>query len=158
MVIFAIDPGKSGGYAILGEKLEYGKMPISPDGEIDVRVIESLLKKHNPDLILLEKVHSIFGTSAKSNFSFGFGNGAIYATCLLQNKQFIMVEPKKWQAVAWQGINKVKDPKKNSLAAAHRLFPEERFLATERSSVAHDGIVDAVLIAYWGKNKHTNQK
>ena len=34
--------------------------------------------------------------------------------------------------------------------AAKRLFPNWNFLATERSSKMHDGLVDAALIGYYG--------
>lgn len=41
------------------------------------------------------------------------------------------------------------DTKATSLLAAKRLFPDETFLATQRSKVPHDGIVDAVLIGLY---------
>ena len=68
--------------------------------------------------------------------------------------QYIMVAPKTWQATAWSGVPVQKkstgknDTKATSLLAARRLFPSETFLATERSKVAHDGLVDAALIAH----------
>lgn len=43
------------------------------------------------------------------------------------------------------------DTKATSLLAAKRLFPNETFLATARSKVPHDGIVDAVLIGEYCK-------
>ncbi len=50
------------------------------------------------------------------------------------------------------GTQKMKtDTKAMSLVAAQRIFPNESFLATERSSVPHDGLVDAALICEFGK-------
>ena len=39
------------------------------------------------------------------------------------------------------------DTKATSLTAAKRLWPGDGFLASPKSKVAHDGIVDAMLIA-----------
>jgi hypothetical protein len=68
-----------------------------------------------------------------------------------------LVQPKKWQADIWANVDKIYktgkkiDTKKTSLMAAKRLFPNESFLATSRSRVPHDGIVDAALIAQYCK-------
>jgi hypothetical protein len=42
------------------------------------------------------------------------------------------------------------NPKESSLYVARQLWPDQNFLATERSRVPHDGVVDAALIAYYG--------
>jgi len=127
---------------------------------------------------VIEDVHSIFGTSSKSNFQFGRSLGNIEMLPVVFGKPLIKVAPKTWQRVAWQGIPVVKNPKvvkasKNkdgtlkpertlmktdtkatSLNAARRLFPKESFLDSPQSSVAHDGVVDAALIAYWAKREN----
>lgn len=58
------------------------------------------------------------------------------------------VDPALIQTLEKQEQPKV-DTKATSLLAAKRLFPEETFLATTRSKVPHDGIVDAVLIGLY---------
>jgi hypothetical protein len=45
-------------------------------------------------------------------------------------------------------------PKKRSAVAAQRLYPTFDFRATARSVKAHDGIIDASLIAAWGLHVH----
>ncbi len=154
MRILACDPGLKGSFSLLDSKtlkLDYHKMPLLKNGDYDIIGIIDLIKSLKPDFIFHEKVHSVYGTSSKSTFSFGRGVGITESLCLAHGKPFQEVAPKQWQKISWQGINKVKDPKKNSLVAAQRLFPSYDFLATKRSSVPHDGIIDATLIAWYGK-------
>lgn len=151
MKILGIDPGKQGGYCLLeqGKKPVYGKYPLLPNDEIDATGLFETLSKLKPTHIFLEQVHSIFGTSAKSNFSFGKSVGITETVLFLMKKPLTMVKPKEWQKQVWTG-KMVKNPKINSLTTAMNLFPEESFLATNRSKVPHDGIIDATLIAYYG--------
>lgn len=156
MKILGVDPGKSGAIALLDsetKKLEYSKYPLLPNDEIDHKALYELVTQYNPDWIFMEKVHSVYGSSAKSNFSFGKSVGITETICFLIQKPVEMVTPKKWQNVVWSGIIKVKDAKKNSLTAVKSIFPSYNFLATERSRVPHDGLVDAALIAYYGMLK-----
>jgi hypothetical protein len=114
---------------------------------------------YTSDLILIEDVHSIFGTSAKSNFNFGFNVGMQYMACeAFKNdwSEVIRIAPKKWQASVIQPSDvvlkegkKTKDTKKTALNAARRLFPNAN-LVPKGKKVPHDGLVDALLIAYYG--------
>lgn len=61
------------------------------------------------------------------------------------------VTPQAWQKVLL-GANIPKGTTKAlALDAARRLWPVEKFLATDRSKVPHEGIVDAALIAEYGR-------
>lgn len=128
---------------------------------------------------VLEDLHSVYGTSAGSNFSFGFNCGATEMIIRTLGIPYQAVAPKAWQKEIWQSgdlveevsyekkikgqplvpkidkktglIKKKTDTKATSLQAANRLFPGVLFLATERSKVAHDGIVDAVLLAEYAQ-------
>jgi hypothetical protein len=46
------------------------------------------------------------------------------------------------------------DTKPAALAKAKQLWPEETFLASARSTKPHEGIVDAYLIAEYGRMKN----
>jgi hypothetical protein len=72
-------------------------------------------------------------------------------------------KPTEWQKAVFKGetpqykISKsgkknIKDTKKMAQIVASRLFPDEKFLRSERCVKAHDGMIDASLIAYWGAN------
>ncbi len=167
-----IDIGSNGAYAIfVDDQLQsYGKIP--GDDELDMNGLLQCIWDASPKgddhsyHFVIEDLHSIFGSSAKSNFQFGVNNGLVIG--LLQTIEFsyTKVQAKKWQKEMWEGVRPVEvlvkgkvnkdgspkykiDTKATSLLAAKRLFPKESFLATERSKVPHDGIVDACLIGLY---------
>lgn len=156
-----IDPGKSGGIVILSSdnELTLHKVPLIGGKVVDHYKIKEILSKVENGHFALEDVHSLPGVSAKANFSFGENKGEYRGLLIGLGLNYMEVQPKTWQKIAWEGIPVIKKPNKKtdtkamSLLAAKRLFPAESFLATERSSVPHDGLVDAALIAYYLKCK-----
>lgn len=133
------------------------------DNKALVAEFELFAEKHN--VIGLEDVHSIFGASAKANFTFGEIKGkkiGIAETlAFLYGHRIVYVPPKVWQKRIWSNVDMVYKPKKpkdkrkkvdtkkTSLMAAKRLFPNEDFLRNSRCTVPHDGLVDAALIAQY---------
>lgn len=163
MNYIGIDPGKSGGIAVLNDEGNLTLFPIPKIGTlVDLKAIDLFIGMHTvgEHICLLEDVHSLPGMSAKSNFVFGENKGQWQGMLTSNHVSYQEVTPKAWQKVAWQGVpvmkkpNKKTDTKAMSLTAAKRLFPNESFLATERSSVPHDGLVDAALMAYYLKRTH----
>lgn len=115
---------------------------------------------HTVERIVIEDVHAIFGSSAKSTFNFGLIKGVKlgYLEILARNYMipYSLVQPKTWQKKVWLEEDLVlkedkkrptKDTKATSLNAAMRLWPFAEFKKNERSRVPHDGIVDALLMA-----------
>lgn len=170
--VCGIDPGKHGAIALLSvdsNQLQFIKIPLLGT-EINTGALCAALQAVAPQIIscTMEDVHSIFGASAKSNFQFGRVNGILECALTAAGIPFDKVQPKAWQSVAWKPISQVKTPtgkvnkrngepmfkvdtKATSLRAANQLFPDEKFLATARSTVPHDGFVDAALIAYFAR-------
>lgn len=168
-----IDIGANGAYAIFidNELKQYGKIP--GKDELDMKALINILTDFNDATsyhAAFEDLHSIFGSSAKSNFQFGVNNGLVIGMLQTASMPYTKIQAKKWQKEMWEGIRPVEilvkgktnkdgspkykiDTKATSLLAAKRLFPKESFLATERSKVSHDGIVDAVLIGSYC-NRH----
>ena len=167
-----IDPGKSGGIVGVDDTGRIHLKYVIPliGREVDTkRMLEifEFVKRHENENVqmAIEDVHSIFGSSAKSNFQFGWIVGFLEAMVISQRIGYVKVTPKEWQSKSWYGVSPVLintgkktkqgnikykvDTKKTSLIAAQRLFPGETFMASERSRVAHDGLVDAALIATW---------
>lgn len=160
--------------------LKMSKTPITGK-EIDINQFKNIILEYAGDidekgnwindvLVVVEDVHSIFGVGAKSNFQFGRALGILEGIISALDLPYIKIAPKKWQAVCFAGVPVVYKPgkmKTNSkgeqklsqpvdnkamaLIAAKRIFPNQSFLATDRSKVAHDGIVDAALLAYFIK-------
>jgi maltooligosyltrehalose synthase len=167
-MIMGIDPGDKGALFVMVEGKRYFSTtyPKLPSGEIDRYKLASMMNKINAKgelTVLVENVHSVFGASAKANFNFG-RNVEIVSTILAVLKiRHFYINPKDWQKIAWQGIKPVYKPskdnrkrvdtKKTSDLAARKIFPNESFLATNRSKVRHDGLIDAALIAWYGHLK-----
>lgn len=162
-LIVGVDPGKKGGVAVYNietKEISFIQMPINKNGRVDIKELVSFLSpiKENILCVYVEKVTSFKGESNFTGFNFGASVGALMASFDFLNIPFDEVLPRIWQGTMWTGIDKIfkqvksklkHDTKATSLKAAQRLFPECTFLATPRSKVPHDGIVDAVLIAYY---------
>lgn len=190
-IFVGIDIGKNGGIAIMNSegKLQSTILIHKIANEIDLnrlfKTFQSFLtyttnKNSNVNsedvYIVFENLHSIFGSSAKSNFTFGQVNGFIEAFTVACEYTYLKVNPKDWQKVCWQGVKPVVnvvpkfktligggkkiqngtrekiDTKLTSLLAAQRLFSNWNFkpmLKTKESANNHDGLVDAALLSYY---------
>ena len=169
-IICGIDVGAKGAAAILKDG-QYLAHFIFNDSKGNFKLLEYIkfLLKYRKVIthVYIEDPASIFGASAKSNFNFGFNKGIQTGVIAAYKLRYTMIQAKAWQKVSWLGIkkitNKVKgkskgkvvmkdkvDTKATSLVACNRLFPKVNLLATTRSKKPHDGLVDALLIAYYG--------
>jgi hypothetical protein len=173
MKYIGIDPGKSGGIAVLSDVdcIKVAAMPTDKSNEIICSELSELLK--DADFVVLEDVHSIFGMSAQSNFQFGRVLGIVEGVLGTLNKNYVRVTPKVWQKEVWgtvepkgtltgkllkSGKPHIKiDTKATSLIVAQQLFPDVNLLATSRSKVPHDGIVDSLLIAEYCRRMFTDK-
>jgi hypothetical protein len=63
------------------------------------------------------------------------------------------ISPQKWQKVMLVGCGKG-DTKPAAAVKVRQLWPTETFLATKRSTVPHGGLIDAALIAEYGRLNH----
>jgi hypothetical protein len=158
-----IDVGKKGGIVSItttSENIKHistCKTPLVND-EIDTAELKKILWEltHGCSdvLIAIEAVSSIFGASAKSNFQFGRALGLLEGLVSGMGIPFLKIHAKKWQKVFFEGIpesnkNGKIDTKAMALQAAKRLYPDVNLLATERSKVPHEGIVDSLGIAHY---------
>jgi len=115
----------------------------------------------------IEDVHALFGVSAKATSGMMLNKGYLICSVSILNIRYTLVTAKNWQAVSWSGVKKITkkvkgklkgevvmknktDTKATSLIACKRLFPNVSLLATKRSKKPHDGLVDSLLIAYYG--------
>jgi hypothetical protein len=165
MRILSIDPGKQGAFCYSDYSNGLSKVEITATTmpllknkkDYNIHEIKEIVRKSRAEIIIVEDVHSIHGSSSASNFVFGFGVGLIRGIVETSNIPYQLVPPKTWQKDAWVGISKVKDSKLNSQAAVHRLFPNVNLKATQRSTKEHDGIIDAILIGYYGYLRFNKQ-
>lgn len=172
LIYLGIDPGKNGGIIALLNNEIIGKWIIPLIGDkVDLNalyLIFNTLKSKYRITVILEEVHSVYGSSAESNWVFGFVCGAIEAIVISNGLRLNKIQPKEWQAEIWQNGDKVYKPKKpdqkkasidtkgTSLNAAKRLFPGFDFRKSDSKQVKndHDGLIDAALLAEMGRRKN----
>jgi len=157
MIIVGIDPGAHGGIAAIDGSgrvfLSVKPMPLL-DGEVDVCTIWKWFSEWRPDAIWIEHVHAMPKQGVTSMFSFGANVGMLHAVSKLYlnqpNNTLKFVSPQRWmKALHLPGL--VGTTKERSIATARKLFPKVDFLATSRSRVPHDGMVEALLVAEFGR-------
>jgi hypothetical protein len=164
MKYIGIDIGKNGGVALIDEESNLSMFTIPKIGkEVDLHELKSILEKvaSGLSIVAMENVKALQKVGSTQSFNFGENKGQIEGLLVGLNIRYVKVLPTTWQKVCWEGVPIQKKPGKTSndtkamsLIAAKRLFPGEKFLATERSSVPHDGLVDASLIAKYLQIKY----
>lgn len=164
-----IDLGKKGGIAILKNGLPFYSTQIPKIGnEVDLKKLASIIlyfKDENAHIVF-EKFTGMFGYSKQAACSMNRQLGQVEMAVTIAKIPYTAIVPTVWQGVVWAGARlqyktvtidgkkkKKVDTKKTSLLVAQRLFPKETFLATKRSKKPHDGIVDAYMLAEYGKRK-----
>jgi len=141
MTILGIDPGASGGIAIVGVVTEAVKMP---DTERDlIELVREYARQ--ADRAVIERVSAMPGNGVAGMFKFGMSYGALRMALIAVGIPFEAVTPAKWQSglgVPKRG-GKTKTQHKNVLKAkAQELFPALK--------ITH-ATADALLIAEWGR-------
>lgn len=152
MRVLGIDPGKTGGLAIMREadrgrflQAECFKMPETE------RDIADLIRSLGPDFVMIEQVHAIpafgkpcytckrrGGMSTSAMFTFGQGYGFLRGCLIGCNYPFQEVRSYTWQ----RALNCLTKGDKNiSKRKAQQLFPDLK--------ITH-ATADALLIAYYG--------
>jgi len=153
-----IDNGVDGGICILAPDrsiLAYRVMPIQKarrGSQLDVLVLDAWFSAHVQDPRHLHVVVEEPGGS-KSARSARVMDGVFHAIrtwITLRQIRWTPITPSKWQKVLLPGVQ-TGQTKPAALTRARALWPGVDFLATERSRVPHDGLVDASLIAEYGR-------
>lgn len=138
-----IDPGQSGGIAILSNKNEVIKMPST---EKDIWEWFDFHK--NNCFAIIEKVHSMPGQGVASTFKFGKGYGGLRMALIAAGIPFDEVTPRMWQkslGITSKAKTESKTEFKNRLKAkAQQLFPQIKMTLS---------ICDALLIAEYNRRK-----
>jgi hypothetical protein len=175
MFTLSCDLGINGGFAFIdkaGSIIDLLAMPrfSKKDGPIDHYAIEAFFSKckavsrDDKVNVYIEKVWGQVGSGTKQLYNFGKNNGYIIA---LLNTHFGAdineVLPRTWQkwlfdkcSIKEQKKNGKRDTKKMTLDAILSLYPSVDFRENSRCRKAHDGIVDAVGIAVYGKELREN--
>ena len=170
MVILGIDPGLSGGLAFITwdnaissnkknmKAVDLIVMPTVSKSKksnkrmIDTNKLNSILFQKKPDFVFIEKVFSRPGEGVVSAFTFGFGAGILEGLVVANNLKFEYISPIEWTRYFYN-IVPHPNPKFRSQAYVDKFYPDISFLATPKSKVPHQGILDAFMISLYGKTK-----
>lgn len=143
-----------------GRLIHYQRMPIKPvlqDGKktskriIDISQVAAMVAKMEPAQVYVEQVHARPQQGVSSTFTFGMGFGMILGLCLALDSimDTRQVTPQRWQGFLYgKGYRPDLEPKGRAYAKFAELWPD---LVAE--GVTHDGIVDAILIAEYGRRQ-----
>jgi len=151
MRIFGIDPGLSGGIAILDDNKikEIFDMPVMPDGKKNKRQLNSallaqLFKENIKDIedtvIIVEQVNAMPGQGVTSMFNFGQTFGAIKGISAALSLPIFFVRPAKWKK-HFELINSSKDASRTKVI---EMYPS---IAEKLSKKKDVNKSDAILIA-----------
>ena len=103
-------------------------------------------KEFNVVVAMIEDVHAIFGTSAKSNFNFGYNTGLVTGVVQASGISLDKVAPKKWQKFI--GVkSKGKLIKKEVATICERLYPNASIRGPRGGLL--DGKSDSLCIAHY---------
>ena len=151
MQIIGIDPGLSGGIAILEDskvKMLFD-MPVMSDGKKNKRQLNSALlaqlirdniKNVEDTAIVVEQVNAMPGQGVTSMFNFGQTFGAIKGVCAALGLPIFFVRPSKWKK-HFELINSSKD---SSRTKAIEMYPS---LSNDLAKKKDVNKSDAILIA-----------
>ena len=151
MKIIGIDPGLSGGIAVLenNKVLSIFDMPVMSEGKKNKRQLNSaqlvkLLKdnvsKSEEISVVVEQVNAMPGQGVTSMFNFGQTFGAIKGICAALGWPIFFVRPSKWK----KHFELIKTSKDASRTKAIEMYPS---LADQLSKKKDVNKSDAILIA-----------
>lgn len=155
-LVVGIDPGKRGAWVVMDME---GKVLLTGLLKDVYNMTDMLRDKFGCDPedlremadihIFLEKGQSVIGNGGSSMFTYGHLCGWIEATLHVLKYKYTLVQPRAWCKVMHVGARGDK-AKEKSLHAGRALFPNVS-LIPDGCRVIHDGIVDALLIAEYGR-------
>ena len=151
MKIIGIDPGLSGGIAVLENKrvLSIFDMPVMSEGKKNKRQLNSaqlvtIIKENiqsNDEVVgVVEQVNAMPGQGVTSMFNFGQTFGAIKGVCAALGLPIFFVRPSKWKK-HFELINSSKD---SSRTKAIEMYPAFSNQLAKKKDVNKS---DAILIA-----------
>ena len=168
-----IDPGVKGFITAMFPNGNFEFYSIDENDDLDLhRILKSIIERSWQVTAVLEDVHAIFGSSAKSTFNFGEIKGILKGLLVANEIPYTLIQPKQWQQEIWNNqdmivsyktINKsdgteqkrkIVDTKSTSINAARRLFPNIDLRKNERCKKTDDNKVDSLLMAEYARRKN----
>lgn len=169
IIRIGIDPGLTGFISIWRSEtnnFQFHRIPLIKKkcDYLQLNKIFADIDKKSSIFAVVEDVHSIQGSSAKSNFSFGGIVHVIDCILTINNIPFAKIQPKQWQKQMWNGIDTKKkkskggklinDTKETSKFAAKILFPKIDLRKTVKCSTVDHNKIDSLLICEYCKKNY----
>ena len=156
MNYIGIDPGKSGGIAVIhvdGDTDRTNESRTYPYSNEKLREITYELSRDYSENVLcfVEKVGAMPKQGVTSMFNFGTSFGYILGVLETNGVPYQLVPPQRWKKHFGLDGDKTK-----SVACCKRLFPDVCLLPTPRCTKDNDGMAEALLIAEYAKRINTN--
>jgi hypothetical protein len=162
MIYIGIDNGITGGMVALsdhpGPPIGMTTMPVQKHrtrNELDIRAIHFWLDDvtdgniHDTTFIIEEPNNSRNASTAYSVASSFHSFRGFFEAKLLR---FVRITPQSWQKHMLGKVPKG-ETKAHALAMARKLWSSETWMASPRCTTPHPGLVDAALIAEYGRMK-----
>jgi len=161
MKIIGIDPGLSGGIAVLenNKVLDIFDMPVMSEGKKNkrqlnsaqlVKLIKDNISKNEEVSVVVEQVNAMPGQGVTSMFNFGQTFGAIKGVCAALGLPIFFVRPAKWKK-HFELINSSKD---SSRTKAIEMYPSLSDNLARKKDVNKS---DAILIARFYSETRLNE-
>ena len=157
MKYISIDNGLGGAICVMKNRkiIELIIMPVlrttDTKGEYDINTIVQFLSKYKENsIMIIEKCHAMPLLGSVQAFSFGKSYGLMIGLAAALKIPYHIIHAKTWQKEMFRDINS-DNTKQASVFVAKQLFPEQSFLATERSKKPHDGMTDSCLLGLYAE-------
>jgi len=158
MIYIGIDNGLTGGLAALsdhpGAPVEMWPMPTrgkAKGNEVDAAAIWDFIDKWDrASVTVILETPGKHSPGAQALCSMWDSYGAIRGVLESRGIRHHRITPQSWQKRMLVGCAKG-DTKPAALAMAKRLWPDETWLASPQCTKPHDGMIDAALIAEYGR-------
>jgi hypothetical protein len=158
MIYIGIDNGLTGGLVALsdhpGPPIAMRAMPTrgkAKGNEVDALEVWAFFARFDRDKItVIIETPGKHSPGAQALCSMWDSYGAIRGILESRGMRHHRITPQQWQKRMLPGCAKG-DTKPAALAKARQLWPQETWMATPRSSTPDGGIIDAALIAEYGR-------
>ena len=121
------------------------------------------IRKERDVVCVIEDVHAIFGSSAKSTFGFGLCKGYLLGLLAANRIPYHLIPPKEWQKEIWSNADKEYKPsegrksvdtKATSINACKRIFPHLDLRRNPKCKNIDDNKVDSILMSEYARRKN----
>jgi hypothetical protein len=147
-----------------GKLMQSSIMPTVPNGKgrkIDLHTLAATIKeisRHPDQYTFIVENPGAHAPSAAGLRSMTYSFAAVETLLAAHQLKYHVVLSQKWQKVFWSKPKMPKGQKFNTKAAAlnivNQIFPGEKWLKSDRCTKPHDGMIDAALLAEYGRRQN----